>query len=457
MTKGSSSARGPTRGRAAIAYAPIAELVRLGLAGPGGAARFATLDETVRLEVGRLIDLPTPLRAAGAAPTAGADEAGARVRLLDAIARAISALASGPRPGLVWVDDLHLADDSTREALAYLARRLSGRSLLLLLTWRREDLTSAGEPTADDLARLDGATTLSLARLERDAIATIVLAARPGDAIDDALIDAYAADSEGLPLHVVAALASGEPPGGPMPRGVQALLRERIASVGETAAQILAAAAIIGRSFDLATVRTASGRSEEETIDGLEELTRRGIVREVPGPAGPTVLYDFAHARMRDVAYDAISEARRRLLHRRTAAVLRTEPAQGGRDDLTRFARIAAHERDAGRPVEAAIAYREAARRAEAVFANREAIEHLTSAIALGGPGRGRRPCPDRRAARASRRVPGRDRLPRDGRRPAPNRPTSRRSRSRSAVSIAGVATSPPPRAISPPPWPRPT
>ena len=48
------------------------------------------------------------------------------------------------------------------------------------------------------------------------------------DCADDALIDAFAADSEGLPLHVVAALASGEAPGQAMPRGVQALLRERI-------------------------------------------------------------------------------------------------------------------------------------------------------------------------------------------------------------------------------------
>ncbi len=112
-----------------------------------------------------------------------------------------------------------------------------------------------------------------------------------------------------------------------MPRGVQALLRERLASVGETAAQILSAAAVIGRSFDLATVRSASGRSEEETIDGLEELARRGIVREVPGPVGRSVVYDFVHARMREVAYDATSLARRRLLHRRTAAALRGEPA----------------------------------------------------------------------------------------------------------------------------------
>ncbi len=374
-------------GETAIAYGPIAELIRLGLAEPGGSGRLATLDETVRVEVGRLVDLPPSLRAAGVGRTVGPDDAGARVRLLDAIARVISALASGPVPGLVWVDDLHLADDSTREALAYLARRMAGRSLVLLLAWRREDLTEGGATTAADLARVPNVTSLELGRLERDDVGAIVRASRPGGEVDDALIDAFVADSEGLPLHVVAALASGESPGGPMPRGVQALLRERIASVGETAVQILSAAAVIGRSFDLATVRAASGRSEEETIDGVEELMRRGIVREVPVPAGPSVLYDFAHARMRDAAYDSTSVARRRLLHRRTATALRSEPVSAGRDERTRFALIAAHEREAGRPAEAATAFREAAVLAEAVFANREAIDHLTSAIALGDPG----------------------------------------------------------------------
>jgi DNA-binding SARP family transcriptional activator len=374
-------------GEAAIAYGPIAELVRVGLAQPGGTARLATLDETVRLEIGRLVDLPASLRAAGLGRTVGPDEAGARVRLLDAIARVIAALASGPVPGLVWVDDLHLADDSTRVALAYLARRLGGRSLVLLLVWRREDLDESGEATATDLARVAGVTNVRLGRLERDDIGAIVRASRTAAEVDDALIDAFATDSEGLPLHVVAALASGESPGGAMPRSVQALLRERIASVGETTAQILSAAAVIGRSFDLATVRAASGRSEEETVDGLEELMRRGVVREVADPAGPSVLYDFAHARMRDAAYEATSVARRRLLHRRTAAALRSGPLSAGRDERTRFALVAGHEREAGRPAEAAAAFREAAVLAEAVFANREAIDHLASAIALGGPG----------------------------------------------------------------------
>jgi len=161
---------------------------------------------------------------------------------------------------------------------------------------------------------------------------------------------------------------------------VRALLHERLASVGETASQVLAAAAVIGRTFDLATARAASGRSEDETIDALEELVRRAIVREADRGGEP--VFDFGHARLRDAAYEEIGLARRRLLHRRVAEVLRS----GGRQDAARLAQIAGHELAAGRDVAAAEAYRDAGLMARAVFANREALEHLSASLALGHP-----------------------------------------------------------------------
>ena len=49
---------------------------------------------------------------------------------------------------------------------------------------------------------------------------------------------------------------------------------------------------MIGRSFDVETLRAASGRGEEETVAGLEELTRRGLLAE--REAG----YDFSHDKL---------------------------------------------------------------------------------------------------------------------------------------------------------------
>ncbi len=376
------------QGEGAIAYGPIAQLLQAGIADPDGLKRLASLDPTARGELGRLISLPAPLRVGGATGASSVDRASAKVRLLDAIVVALSVLVSGQTPGLIWIDDLHLADDPTREAIEYLAHRLAGRPMLLLVAWRREDLTAGGEATAADLASLPSSTHITLGRLERNDIAAMLRATRPDEDPADDLIDALAADSEGVPLHVVAALASADPTSGSMPRGINALLRERVGSVSETAAQILTAAAVIGRSFDLATVRAASGRSEEETVEAMDEVVRRGLVREMPEGAALSVRYDFAHGRIRDVVYEATSQARRRLLHRRIAEALRLSHGVSSLDDLARHALIARHERAAGRPEEAAEAFVEAADRAEAVFANQEAIDFLAAAIALGYVGR---------------------------------------------------------------------
>lgn len=368
-------------GETGIAYGPIVESLRIGLASRDAADRLATLDPAALGEMGRLVELPPGMPGSSVVSGGGSE---ARVRLLDAIAAGLTVLAAGPVPGLIWIDDLHLADDSTREAIAYVARRLSGRPVILLLAWRHEDLSRAGVTWAEELARMRGVSTIVLGRLGREGVAAMMSAARPDATLSAAEIEAVVAGSEGLPLHVVEALSADDPVAGSVSRGVHALLRARISSVGETAGQVLAAAAVIGRSFDLPTVRHASGRSEEETIEAMEELVRRGLVRDDDDIADGPIRYDFSHGRLREAAYEAISPARRRLLHRRTADALRLDLPGVGGDAVARFVLIASHERAAGRPAEAIVAFREAAVRAEAVFANREAIDHLEAALGLG-------------------------------------------------------------------------
>ncbi len=374
-----------------IAYGPIVELLRVGLAGADAVPRLAALPARTLDELERLVELPAglPGRPAGASAsetTAGADPAG-RTRLIEALADGVSALAAGPHPGLVVVEDVQWADESTRAMLAWLARRLAGRSLLLVLTWRPEDLDDLGAAFAESLGVIPDARHLALERLDREAVAGLVDAAVAGGlpAID---VDRLLSESEGLPLFVVEALLGGHDGRGDAPDGpgdatrtVRALLRARLASVSETGMQVLAAGAVIGRSFDAGLVRRASGRSEEETVGALEELVRRGLVREVDGGTGAT--FDFAHARFRDAVYEGTSLARRRLLHGRTADLLRVD---AGRDDPGRLVQVAVHERDAGRDAEAAEAFLAAGLRSRSLYALHEAGSHLESALALGHP-----------------------------------------------------------------------
>src|SRR5215211_1674069 len=66
------------------------------------------------------------------------DGPGAQVRLLEGVASVISAACEGPGPGIVFLDDVHAADEATLDAISYLGRRLRGRALLLVLGWRSE-------------------------------------------------------------------------------------------------------------------------------------------------------------------------------------------------------------------------------------------------------------------------------------------------------------------------------
>ncbi|HEY3335877.1 MAG TPA: AAA family ATPase [Candidatus Limnocylindrales bacterium] len=364
-----------------IAYAPIVELLRVGFAHPGAGAALAGLAPATLAEVERLVPLPDGV-AAGIRALVPADSPASRARLLEAIATVLVALVLGPLPGIIAVEDLQWADDASREALLYLGRRLAGRSALLVFTWRPEDVDAAGAAFADAVEALPGVAVIELERLDDVVVGALVDAAvAAGLPAWDAA--SLAEESEGLPLYVVEALLAGPGlEGTAPPRGVRALLRERLASVSETASQVLAAAAVIGRSFDFGTVRVASGRAEDETVAALEELVRRGIVREVA--SGGDLAFDFGHARLRDAAYDGTGLARRRLLHRRVADVLRADVA--GRDDPGRLAKIAGHERAGGRDLAAADAYREAGLGSRRMFANREALGHLETALALGHP-----------------------------------------------------------------------
>ncbi len=177
-------------------------------------------------------------------------------------------------------------------------------------------------------------------------------------------------ESEGLPLLVSELLsADRESPAG----GVRAVLEARLASVGETSSQVLGAAALIGRGFDADTLRTVSGRSEEEVAVALEELTTRGLIAERDDA------YDFGHERLRSIAEDRIGLARRRLLHRRAAEALtaaRADPSI-----------VAHHLEHAGHDRQAAEAYVAAGDRARVLSAGTEAIAHYEAAIALGHPG----------------------------------------------------------------------
>lgn len=334
------------------------------------------LPRAVLAELARIV--PEVVDAVDAVPpTPPLDSPGAKARFLDGLFAAMATLvAGGDQPGLVVVDDLHWADPTTVDVLVRGLHRHGG-PLLLLLTWRTE-LVPHDDPVRRAV-RGTGTTTITLPRLDADQVAELVGEVRPQLA---ELADRLYEETEGIPFFVVEYLATLEDDDWELPSGVLDLLAARLAPLDQLARQCLGAAAVLGRSFDLALLVRTSGRSEDEVVAGLEELVARRLVEERAGRRGGEVRYDFTHTKLREVAYDTASLARRRLLHRRAAEAI---AARSG-DDPAAASRIARHFALAGREAEAAEHLVAAGEHARSLYAHREAVEHFEAALALGHP-----------------------------------------------------------------------
>ncbi|HEX4671850.1 MAG TPA: tetratricopeptide repeat protein, partial [Solirubrobacteraceae bacterium] len=233
-----------------------------------------------------------------------------------------------------------------------------------------------------ELARDGAATLVGLSRLDEREVSGLVRSVEPKPRAG--LERRVYIETEGLPLFVaeyLAALAQeGDLADGAMPRELHDLLEARLSGLGPIARQLLEAAAVIGRSFELDGVRTASGRSDEEAAEGVEELVGRGLVREL-SQAEPA--YDFTHDKLRALVYEQISLARRRLVHGRVAdAFLRGSAPE-------RASLVAQHLRLAGDQAGAADQHRRAAEYAASVLAHKDALDHLDAALSLGYPDAG--------------------------------------------------------------------
>ena len=367
---------------AGLPYGPVVELLREAMRDVDAGGWPAALPPQRLADASLLLPELADLRDELAAPLP-LDGPGAQVRLLEAVAAVIGAACEGHEPGVVFLDDVHAADEATLDAICYLGRRLRGRALLLVVGWRSEAVPPGHRlrRLAADLARDGRATIVSPGRLNEDQVAGLVQAAHPGSAAPELERRVYL-ESEGLPLFVFEYLAAlrvgGEHAGETLPPEVRGLLDARLGGLGDVARQVLGAAAAIGRSFDLDTVRQASGRSDEEAVGALEELVAHGVVREATG-AEP--VYDFSHQKLRALVYDQTGLARRRLLHGRVAAALSRRRPGGASAAL-----VAQHLRLAGDHAGAAQHYRLAAEHAASLHAHADALEHLEAALALGYP-----------------------------------------------------------------------
>ena len=304
-----------------------------------------------------------------------------RQQFFEALAHA---LLSTHQPLLLLLDDMHWCDNETLEWVHYLLRfELRGR-LFLIGTARSEEMLP-GHPLLTFLGvlRREGLLTditlMPLDTSETSSLAEQIL----GNPLDPVMSAVLHHETEGNPLFVMEMLRTGImeqyardallPTH--LPSMIQTVLSTRLAQLSPLARELANVAAVIGREFSFEILTRASGKEEEVSVQGLEELWQRGIVREQGGDA-----YDFSHDKLREQAYTSQSAGRRRFLHRRVAEALASVYA----DTLDSVSRqIAVHYERAGLSWLAVIWYQRAGEAANSIAAIAEAIDAYRQAVAL--------------------------------------------------------------------------
>ncbi|MFG2698347.1 ATP-binding protein [Kitasatospora sp. NPDC048407] len=262
------------------------------------------------------------------APSRPADAAGQRFQLRRAVRSFLTALG----PTTLVVEDLHWADDGTRELLLLLARDLPPQ-LSLVLTYRAEDLPP-GTSVLGAAYRQPPGTGGSVIRLgsllEPDV--QELTAAALGPHATAALGTALYRRSEGLPLaaeedlitlagHIGTHGCAGAVQrlqDADVAHGLRAAVTERLDRLSPGAVAVAEAAAVLAAPAPEDVLVGLTGLGPEEGADAVTELLRASLLHEVDQAE-----YAFRHVLAQQVVHRRIPAPARGRLHRRAVEVLR--------------------------------------------------------------------------------------------------------------------------------------
>jgi DNA-binding CsgD family transcriptional regulator/tetratricopeptide (TPR) repeat protein len=261
---------------------------------------------------------------------------------------------------VVVVEDVHWADEATVDLLRFLGRRLANAAVLLIATYREEDLTAIDPLRAalGELVRQRATRRVELAPLSADAVRH--LAGRSG--LDPAELYRL---TGGNPFYVTEVLQSGM---SEVPAAARDAVLARLAGLSGQAREVLDAAALIGTRSDLRLAESVTKCSPPV----LDEVLASGLL------TGDGAWLRFRHEIARLAVEQAITVHRRGVIHARILAALQ---AAGCDDD----AQLAFHAEGAGDGPAALRYATAAAHRAAELASHREAVAQFERALRFAG------------------------------------------------------------------------
>jgi class 3 adenylate cyclase len=322
---------------------------------------------------------------AGGAPVG--DPAQAKLRLFEAVVALVAVIAR-ERGVLLIVEDIHWADAATRELLDHLARRLAGLRSMVLVTYRSDELDRRHPlaPVLQAWRRSRVAEVVTLSPLDEDELAEMI-----ADIFDDAVVGRdfrhlMHERTEGNPFVIEEMLREAIDRGDifraegswqrraleelRIPETVRDTILLRFARLDPGDAHVLEAAAVLGRTFEYATLSAVAGGDDAVVRQALAVGVAQQLLDEFDRS---TAAYRWRHALTQEAVADEVVMPRRQEIDSRAADAARA----AGAPPL----RLARHLLGAGRFDDAVPVCIEAAKDAEATLAFTEAAQLLERAL----------------------------------------------------------------------------
>ena len=383
-----------------VPYQPIAAVLRTAISdqqvqGLEHKTQALDLDEVWLTELAQLLpeirslkpNLPDPMEASSDT---------ARQRLFEAVARFLKAVLGRPPSAILFLDDLHWADQSTLDLLHYLLRNLTDTPIWFVGAYRPEEV-DLGHPLArlqKGLGRDHLVDRLVLSPLSGEAVGEIACTL-VGEQHGISLGDLLYRESEGNAFILVETLNElqeqgalqekdgnlawgGEIPREILPASVQDIVLQRVGRLDKAAQHLLTLAAVIGRQFESALLQTAAAWESNRVEESLNVLLARQLIGpQVGSGAG---YWDFTHDKIRAVVYHSAGRGSRRLLHQKVGLALELLY----QDQIEDLVALLAYHWEQAEVAEQAVQYLlRAGDQARLVYAHEEAVDYYKRALAF--------------------------------------------------------------------------
>jgi predicted ATPase len=354
-----------------------------------------------RRPFGPFMEIARAANRVAALPVASPDSATTgvdRYRLHSAFTTLLIDLAR-ERPIVIVIEDLHWADEASMELFPHLARKLRDVPLLLVGTYRSDELHRRHplRPVLAEMSRNRVADDIAVPRLSEDQVAAFLREAmhldrQPTVEFRTAMFETC----EGNPLFMEEVLQAFVERGDveyrddswrrtkevadiAIPDTLRDAVLERFRTLPAQAQNVLHHAAVIGQRFDFDLLRRVTGSDEAMIVSALRAAIDAQLLLELTDDEGHD-RYTFRHALTRESILLELLQPERRRVHAAVAEAIESRSAK----DTAAHAEELAYHFDQGREQNRAFRYHAlAAHEAYRLFAFTRAARHLERAVEL--------------------------------------------------------------------------